>query len=211
MVISVKKSGLLIFLILVGVASLLAQAKIDAKEYDVYATVLKEIYKHNRATYTGKSEFVFINQTKVDPELELPKTRKYRSLVNDFKRKNLSPGTVERKFPRGAYSESYQLVPQAEIDVINEKARLEYEKRYAVEKLDPSVGNPGGWSWATFYQRYPDASGYYYLSRVGFTGQFAIVHVKGDLGWNGFSRIYILKKVKGKWKTINFSGIEWRA
>ena len=209
MVNSVKKSGLLIFLILVGVSSLLAQAKIGAKEYEVYASVLEGIYQDDRASHSGKNEFVFINQTKVDPELELPKSRKYRSLVNDFKRKNRSSAILEKRFPPGAYSESYQLVSQAEIDAINKKARLEYEKRYAVDKLNPSIENPGGWSWATFYQTYPDASGYYYLSRVGFTGQFAIVHVKADLGWKGFSRIYILKRTKAKWETISSSGGEW--
>ncbi|MBL8180837.1 MAG: hypothetical protein JNL64_04430 [Blastocatellia bacterium] len=209
MAISLKKSGTLILLILVGVSNLSAQVKITAKEYDVYASVLEDIFQDNRVIRAGKNEFVIINQTKVDPDLELPKSRKYRSLVNDFKRKNRLSGIVEKRFPSGAYSESYQLVSQAEIDALNKKARLEYEKRYAVDKLNPSIVNPGGWPWATFYQTYPDASGYYYLSRVGFFGQFAILHVKANLGWTGFSRIYILKRFKAKWETISTNGSEW--
>ena len=98
---------------------------------------------------------------------------------------------------------------QAEIDDINEKARVEFEKQYAIDKLNPSIANPGGSSWAMFYQKYPEASGYYNLSRVGFSGQFAMVQVKGDLGWNGFSRTYILRRVKSKWRIVTFSGSEW--
>ena len=97
---------------------------------------------------------------------------------------------------------------QAEIDDINEKARVEFEKQYAIDKLNPSIANPGGSSWAMFYQKYPEASGYYNLSRVGFSGQFAMVQVKVDLGWNGFSRTYILRRVKSKWRIVTFSGSE---
>lgn len=204
-----QKKAFLILLIILWASSLSAQKNVTPNEYPVYASVLKDIYKVNRETYSSKSEFVIINQTAVDQELELPSNRKYKNLIKAFKRKNTTPGFLERKFPRGAYSETYYLVPQAEIDALNEKARIEYKRRYAIEKLNPSIAYPGGSSWTTFFQTYPEASGYYYLSRVGFSGQFAIVHVKGDLGWNGFSRIYILKRLKGKWKTISFSGSRW--
>ena len=198
----------MIFLILFSGPNLLAQTRLTPKEYAVYASVLKAIYKENRETYSNKSEFVLINETKVDPELEMPSERKYRGLLKDFNRKNLTPGIVERKFSRGAYSVTYHLVSQAEIDDLSEKGRLEYEKRYAVDRLNPRIVNPGGSSYTVFYQKYPESSGYYYLSRVGFSGQLAIVQVKGDLGWTGFSRIYILRKLKGKWRTISASGIE---
>ena len=204
-----KKIAFLIFLILLCGFNLSAQTKLTQEEYAVYASILKVVYKENRETYSNKSEFVIVNETKVDPELELPSERKYRNLVKNFNRKNLTPGIVEKSFPHGAYSETYYLVSQAEIDAINEKARIEYEKRYAVEKLNPSIANPGGSSWATFYQKYPEASGYYNLSRVGFSGQFAMVQVKGDLGWNGFSRTYILRRVKSRWRIVTFSGSEW--
>lgn len=204
-----QKIAFLIFAILFCGLNLSAQTKLTQEEYAVYASVLKVIYKENRETYSNKSEFVIIDETKIDPELELPSDRKYRNLVKDFNQKNSTQGMVERKLPRGAYSETYYLVSQTEIDDINEKARIEYEKRYAVEKLNPSIANPGGSSWTMFYQKYPEASGYYSLSRVGFSGQFAMVQVKGDLGWNGFSRTYILKRVKGKWRIVTFSGSEW--
>ena len=201
-----QKIAFLIFSILFCGFNLSAQTKLTREEYAVYASVLKVIYKHNRETYSNKSEFVIVNETKVDADLELPSERKYRNLVRDFNRKNLTSGIVEKKFPRGAYSETYYLVSQTEIDDINKEARIEFEKQYAIDKLNPSIANPGGNSWATFYQKYPEASGYYNLSRVGFSGRVAIVRVKGDLGWNGFSRTYILKKVKSKWRIITFSG-----
>jgi hypothetical protein len=204
-----QKIAFLIFLILFCAFNLSAQTKLTQEEYAVYASVLKVIYKENRETYSNKSEFVIVNETKIDPELELPSDRRYRTLAKDFKRKNSTSGIVEKRFPRGAYSETYYLVAQTEIDDINEIARIEYEKRYAVEKLNPSIANPGGSSWTTFYQKYPEASGYYNLSRVGFSGQLAMVQVKGDLGWNGFSRTYILRRVKSKWRIITFSGSEW--
>jgi len=204
-----QKIAFLIFAILLCGLNLSAQTKLTQEEYAVYANVLKVIYKENRETYSNKSEFVILDETKVDPELELPSGRKYKNLVENFEQKNSSSGIVEKKLPRGAYSENYYLVSQAEIDDINEKARTEYEKRYAVENLNPSIANPGGSTWTLFYQKYPEASGYYSLSRVGFSGQFAMVQVKGDLGWNGFSRTYILKRVKDKWRIVTFSGSEW--
>lgn len=184
------------------------QAKLTSKDYAVYAHVLREIYKHNRETYSNKSEFVIVDKTRTDPELEMPSERRYRAVVKDFERKNAYSAAIERRLPRGAYSKTYYLVPQSEIDELNEKGRIEFEKRYAIDKLNPQIANPGGAPYTVFYQKYPEASGYYYLSRVGFSGQTAIVQVEGDLGWNGFSRIYILKKIKGIWRTISVSGME---
>ncbi len=209
--ICMKKIALLLFLVLFCGSNLLAQKKLTQEEYAVYASVLKVIYKENRETYSNKSEFVILNETKVDPELELPTSRKYKNLVDDFSRKNSTSAVIERKFPRGKYSETYYLVSQTEIDAIFEKGQIEYEKRYAVDKLNPSIINPGGTgtTWIPFYEKYPEASGLHFLSRIGFSGQFALVQVKGDHSWNGFTRNYILKKVKGKWKVITFDGSEW--
>ena len=207
-----KKIAFLIFSILFCAFNLSAQTKLTQEEYAVYASVLKVIYKDNRETYSNKSEFVFINETKVDPELELPSSRKYKSLVKDFNRKNLLSGTVEKKFPRGTYSETYYLVSQAEVDKLLEEGRIEAEKRRAERKLNnPNVRyiETGTETWITFYQKYPESSGVHTLSRVGFSGQFAMVQVKGDRSWNGFTRNYILKKVKSEWKIITSSGSEW--
>lgn len=206
-----QKIAFLILLILFCCFNLSAQTKLTQEEYAVYAAVLKVIYKENRETYSNKSEFVFINETKVDPEIDLPSSRKYKNLVEDFKRKNSASGIVEKKFPRGAYSETYYLVSQADVDELLEKGRVESEKRCEEAKLNSSgvYTESPTMGCIPFYQKYPESSGHYTLSRVGFSGQFAMVQVKGDLCWNGFSRYYILRKVKGKWKIVEFGGSEW--
>lgn len=206
-----KKIAFLTFLILFCAFNLSAQTKLTQEEYNVYASVLRVIYKENRQTYSNKSEFVFVNKTKFAPEL-LPSDRKYGNLVKDFNRKNSISGTIEKKFPRGAYSETYYLVSQAEIDELLKAGRIEAEKRRAeIELTNPNVHyiETGAEVWMTFYQKYPESSGVYNLSRVGFSGQFAMVQVEGERIWNGFTRNYILKKVKGKWKVITSGGSEW--
>lgn len=205
-----QKIVFLIFLILFCGFNVSAQAKLTQEEYVVYASILKVIYKENRETYSNKSEFVFANETKVDPELELPASKRYKHLVDDFNRKNLTPAMIEKKFPRGAYSETYYLIAQAEIDELFEKGLVEAEKlRVEAESSSSgrSVASPTT-DCIPFYQKYPESSGHYNLSRVGFSGRFAMVQIKGDLCWNGFSRNYILKKIKGKWKIITFEGTE---
>ena len=206
-----KKIAFLIYLILFCGSNLLAQTKLTQEEYAVYASVLRVIYTENRETYSNKSEFVFINKTKVDPEVELPSSRKYKTLLNDFNRKNLTSVTLEKKFPRGAYSETYYLVSQTEVDELFERGRVEAEKRREEAKSKSSgiyIEAPTT-GCTPFYQKYPESSGHYNLSRVGFSGQLALVQVEGDLCWNGFSRYYILRKAKGKWKIVNFGGSEW--
>ncbi len=64
-----QKIAFLIFAILFCGFNLSAQTKLTQEDYAVYASVLKVIYKENRETYTNKSEFVILNETKVDPEL----------------------------------------------------------------------------------------------------------------------------------------------
>ena len=207
-----QKIAFLIILILFCGFNLSAQTKLAQEEYAVYATVLKVIYKENRKTYSNKSEFVILNETKVDPEIDLPSSKKYKNLVKDFNRKNSTPGIVEKKFPRGAYSETYYLISQTEVDDLLEKGRIEAEKRLEeAKKLNPSVRimrSPTS-TWILFYQKYPESSGLYILSRVGFSGQFAMVQITGDHSWYGFSRNYILKREKTKWRIITFSDNEW--
>lgn len=70
-----KKAVLLILLLISCGPDLVAQVSLEPREYAVYGTVLKEIYKYNRETYANKSEFVIINVTKIDPELECHQVR----------------------------------------------------------------------------------------------------------------------------------------
>jgi hypothetical protein len=206
-----RKIAFLIFLIIFCEFNLFAQAKLTQEEYAVYASVLKVIYRENREAYSNKSEFVFLKETKVDAELELPLSRKYKHLVKDFNRKNSTPGILEKRFLRGVYSETSYLISKAEVEELSEKGRVEAEKIHTKAKLNSSgtyIESPTT-GCIPFYQKYPESSGHYTLSRVGFSGQFAMVQVKGDLCWNGFSRTYILKRINGKWRIETHSGSEW--
>ena len=118
-----QKIAFLIFAILFCGLNLSAQTKLTQDEYAVYASVLRVIYRENREIYSNKSEFVIIDESKVDPELELPSCKKYKNLVENFKRKNSTSGIVKKRFPRGAYSETYYLAPQAKIDDISSQAK----------------------------------------------------------------------------------------
>jgi len=205
-----KRLVVSVLLFLFCASNLLAQTRIRKEEYAVYASVLSVIYKDNRQTYSNKSHFVILNVTKVDPELDLTSSKRYKALFRDFKERNVTPGVIETRFPMGAYSETYYLVPPAEIDELFEKGQAEFDKRYEVEKLIKGRLNPGGSTWMPFYEKYPEASGYYSLSRVGFNGLLATVHVKREDVHSGFSRAYVLKKVKGKWRIVDLiSGGEW--
>ena len=135
--------------------NLSAQAQLTREEYAIYAIVLKIIYKENRETYSNKSQFVILNETKVDSELESTYERRYKNLVQDFNRKNSNSATVEKSFSRGAYSETYYLVSQTEIDELFEKGQVEFDKRYEKEKSNKSYSNPGGTTWGPFYEKYP--------------------------------------------------------
>ena len=97
---SIKKISLLIFGIVFCSLNLSAQTKLTPEEYTVYASVLKVIYKENRNTYSNKSEFVIIDETKVYPDADLPLKRRYRNLVATFKEKNSISAAAVRASPR---------------------------------------------------------------------------------------------------------------
>lgn len=205
------KMSFIIWLVLFFNITLPAQTKLTQEEYAVYASVLKEIYEENREAYSNKSHFVILENTKAEAESSFDSNRKYRNLVKDFKRKNLTSGIIEKKLPAGDYSETYYLVSQAEIDELFEKGRIEYDRRYAEKKLNKSDFGMGDTKWSAFYEKYPEASGYYSLSRVGFNGRFAMVQVTRRDIYSGFSRTYILGKIKGRWQSVAAGGGEWVA
>jgi hypothetical protein len=198
----------LVFLLLITFSglNLYGQAKLSQEEYNVYKTILNVIYKENRETYSNQSHFVILQKTKTDSELDLDLivNRKYKTLIKTFIRKNLVPAFVERNFP----FKTYHLVKQKEIDDLFEKGEIEFNKRYEIEKKDERIVNPGGTTWMPFYEKFPEASGYYSLSRVAFDSNkvLAIAHVKREDIHSGFSYIYILRKEKDRWKIVASSG-----
>ena len=205
-----KKLVVLVFLSLCYASNPVAQTRIGPEEYAVYSGVLRDIYRHNRRTYSNKSHFVILNVTSFDSELALASSKTFPGLFRDFKRRNRTSGLIETRFPLGAYSQTYYLVAPEEIEELFEKGQAEFNKRLEAERLNKGLLNPGGSTWMPFYKKYPEANGYYSLSRVGFNGSFAMVQVKRNDTDSGLTRAYILQKVKGKWKIVNLmSGSEW--
>ena len=62
----------------------------------------KQFTKENRETYSSKSHFVILDNTKIDSELDLPAENTFKNLVRDFQRKNTAAGMLEKKLPPGA-------------------------------------------------------------------------------------------------------------
>ncbi|HEY0426893.1 MAG TPA: hypothetical protein VGC76_03710 [Pyrinomonadaceae bacterium] len=188
--------------------NILAQANVEREEYDVYAFVLKDIYKENIRTYSSAADFVILDRT---IECDSSDMTRIKGLKKDLEQKNQTSFVLERKFP---VKYTYFLINQDELDKFFAEGKIESNKILEETKKQGKVGiDMGGLIWQPFYQKYPEAVGYNSFSRVGFSPnrQFAALCVASEASFNGFSRIYILKKVKGKWK-IHFSSQDvWAA
>ena len=98
------------------------------------------------------------------------------------------------------------------LDKLFELGRAEYEKTRKENELNNKIVIELGNSvWMPLFRKYPDANGYYTLSRVGFNGSkdFALVQVIWKHFFTGFSRAYILRKIKGDWQIYSLSGSGW--
>lgn len=193
---------ILLLLILNLVAISTAQPRASRDEYQIYSIVLRQIYEKNVEEFSGKNEFVFASETAVVGEdIDLKAVRRYRGLIRDFRAKNASPAFLEKKFP----FENYHIIAQREYEQIIENAvqedkknRREHPERYKYV----AVGGPGPGSIA-FFRKFPDSSGFYTLSRVGFSTDHrqALVVVNAKQGCFGFTKAYLLRKVGGRWKS----------
>lgn len=185
------------------------QTKLDQEEYEVYKTILNEIYRENKQTYANKSHFVVLQKTKTDPELNMDfVSTKYKFLIELFITTNQAPAIVEYKLP----FETYYLVTEREIGDLFKLGEIESRKRRATDDNNDIIQNPGT-EWKPFYRKYPEASGYYSISRVAFdpNGSLAMAHVRRDDIHSGFSNIYILKKQKTEWRIVEISSRVWSA
>jgi len=187
------------------------EAASDARA--VYSSVLNVIYKENRKTYSGKGHFVVLNISTTGNGPSTPSDEKYAALIRDFEKRNLTSVFLQKRLPIGVHSKTYYLVSQNEIDKLFGQGRLELERQNEAQKLATikTVDICGSVYWTPFYEKYPEARGYYRLSRVGFSRTFAMVMVEREDVCGGFSRTYILKKTHGKWKIVTWMGTEWVA
>lgn len=188
------------------------ETKVTAAEYKIYASILRRIYKDNRRDYSNESHFVFVDKTLTSTDFNEPTEKKFRPLVRMFKELIQLPGLIERKFPRGGYSKTYYLISQGELDELFRVGQIEYEKREAEESREQRVREAdlcGSIHWQPFYRRYPEASGYYKLSRVALRSNLAMARVQREDVCGGFDMTYILKKTKKRWIEIWSAGSHW--
>lgn len=202
-----KKIIFTVLLIVISSFNVFAQTKVTKEEYAVYANILKMIYRENQQTYSNATQFVFLNNTsKGDSDISIE--TKIKSLKSDFERKNKVSTKLERKFP---IKYIYFLISQNKLDQHFKNGEIELGKiRERNKSRAGKTIETGAEIWIPFYEKYPKAQGYYSFSRVGFSSNknFAMVCVNNDSNLFGFSRIYMLKNVKGKWKIVRFYGSE---
>lgn len=195
-----------IFLIYVCVFIVSAQSKISKEEYDVYAVVLKRIYQESLRDYNTELSFVVLDKT-FKPDGIAFKDNQIKSLIKDFNRKNRFPAVVNKLIP---LKYRYEVISQSEIDELLKIGKKEFDEFQEKSRYrGVEIVTYGGEVWKPFYQEYPDANGYYQLSRVGFNKNktFALVCLEREAGLSNDTGHYLLKKVKGKWKI--YQAIGW--
>ena len=163
---------------------------IDSEEYAVYNAVLESWYELSTV-----SQVLLIDHTRVNSdellEFDLASFQETTpldgELINSFKERNKEPYPLKPDLDFGL---DYQLLTQEEVD-----------KLYPQDKAS---------GWELFWEIYPEASGFIYLSRVGFSANFknALVYMaqyRYDQPIHG--GYYLLIKKQGGWEIIN--GYEW--
>ena len=183
-------------------------------EYAVYGAVLRTIYAENRKTYSNKSEFVIVDTTLKSDAINTPTARKFRNLVKQFVSLNQTEHPIEKKLPPGEYSKEYHLISQADVDKLFLEGKAENDRRIEDAKkknLLTVIDQCGSTHWRPFYRRFPEASGYYRLSRAAISNKFALVRIKRKGTCSGFDTTYLLQKTRTGWSAVWSRGGFWVA
>ncbi len=170
-------------------------------EYAVYAALLQDLGRPEdpEESWSGK-EFLLVgttvapNQGSADPDPKKvlwgfrskSKERPHEDTIADFTVKSVDRCMVKDGF---GVPNSYTVVSSAEIDG--------YFPKTPDRKRD---------GWEAFYQKHPNASGFWGFSRPGFSpaGDEALLYVIHSCGWLcGTGHYYLLSKESGAWKVKN--------
>lgn len=201
-----KKILLSILVMLICGFNLFAQSTVTKEEYAVYARILRDIHLENLKQIKAKYSFVILDETFKPKHLNEYKNGRFRSLSKDFIQKNLTSSKLEKSF---SVNYDYEITSQSEIDKLLKIGEKEFNRIEAEYKLR-NVGISSGSTivWKPFHAKYPNANGYYQLSRVGFSKdkKFALVSVKGEGAYWTSNMDYILRKTRGKWTIYQASG-----
>ncbi len=216
--------------------NLFAQTVVNNEEYAVYAAVMDEIYtrnsKHNELYAKNSKDneietsFVILENT-IEPDqttlnnnlksnrildylnATTPpnslKTFAFDELLKNLKENNKNSAKLDGTFP---VEYKYSYVSKSELDKLLEEGKKEYEDEL---KRCKCVFTGSGSIWQPFFRKYKTHSGYYSLSKVGFSfdGQFALVFFKTESGDQGSSTFYVLEKVNDKWQVRKNFGSAW--
>jgi hypothetical protein len=102
----------------------------------------------------------------------------------------------------------YHPVDESEVRRLFAEGETLYKR--AVANRKPNEFILGTEYWIPFYRKYPEAVGLHKLSRVGFNREktLALVNATFESNLVGFSRMYVLKRAKGTWVILEYSGEE---
>ena len=171
--------------------------EIEKVEYQVYKAVIEQEYL-NKPGYIdlknikGKpllpKTIIIVNQTILGPRIGWPKDLVFKKIENDyapFSKNALKSWVFNNK-------EKYK---------INNKIKF-ITKHFLISEEQTKEALPLSKRWDSFYDQYPNALGYFRLSRVGFNTdkKTAIVYIENtqDMKW-GSGIFWLLKKEKGEW------------
>lgn len=164
-----------------------AEAGVSDEEYEIYSSVIKQIY--------------------VQPETKLLMIEE-RTFRYDFGSENDEPWRDKKKglsIDQSA-AEDYE-ARNSEHWLLNKSSFKLAVKINLITDLDLKAifhGNWGELQWINYYRRFPDSSGFVMLSRIGFNTQHtqALLYVGSRCGPRcGDIRFLLLEKANGTWTT----------
>jgi hypothetical protein len=172
------------------------------EEYRVYETVIRDKF----LTRPGHIDLKNMD-SKGEVEHLLPKTIVIlEQTFKSFMMESLDPKVIEKELPKDLKALSSEPIKSwkknnAESHPISDRFSFEEKVLLLSRKQFSDSFKPK--SWASFYERYPNALGYFALSRVGFDEKktVALVYIANmqDRKW-GSGSFYFLVKEEGKWK-----------
>lgn len=174
---------------------------LSADDYKVYSAVLDDL---SRNLDVKKVHFVIRNSTVVDPalwRLHNPNASETNPTSSDeaVKDSELRIKTPCRISGEMKTSATFEIVPTETLEAI---FRIEEGK---------DVGQSLANSWKKFYEAYPDSSGFWSFSTIGFNSSKteAVVYVAHNCGvLCGRGTLFRLSKNAGQWRVMNWA-VHW--
>lgn len=220
-----KKTILIIAIILLSCLNIFAQAVLTNEEYAVYAGVIEKHYE-NLKPDKSIANLAIIKNT-VEPNfagIEVLLQQKsltnnwfseslpdriirsdFDEAVEDLKEKSSNTTKLEHLF---SIQYKYSLITKSDVDILLEEGKKDLGEYF--KSCNPC--HKGYYSiWEPFLKKYQNSNGYYSFSRVGFSKneKLAVVYETSYRGDKYSWMINILKKKSDGWKVTGRSGGGW--